>query len=44
MDLTSKSISLETQNSRLRQDKSQTIAQLDMLKTKVEVLEDSKNR
>ncbi|XP_021343088.1 TATA element modulatory factor-like isoform X10 [Mizuhopecten yessoensis] len=43
IDLTSNVTALESQNCRLRQEKSQHIAQLEMLKTRVEVLEDAKN-
>ncbi|XP_033753536.1 LOW QUALITY PROTEIN: TATA element modulatory factor-like [Pecten maximus] len=44
IDLTSNVTALESQNCRLRQEKSQHVAQLEMLKTRVEVLEDAKNR
>ncbi|XP_069125265.1 TATA element modulatory factor-like isoform X2 [Argopecten irradians] len=43
IDLTSNVTALESQNCRLRQEKSQHVAQLEMLKTRVEVLEDAKN-
>ena len=44
MDLTSKVVTMETQLSCLRQDKTQLTTQTDMLKTKLEVMEDSRNR
>lgn len=44
LDLGSKVTSLETQNSRLRQEKSQLTAQLEMLKTKVELSEETKQK
>ena len=40
----SKVTSLETQNARLRQEKVQLAAQLEMLKTKVELSEETKQR
>ncbi|KAK3092062.1 hypothetical protein FSP39_024833 [Pinctada imbricata] len=43
MELRSKVTSLETQISCLKQDKTQLTAELDLLKTKLEVLEDAKN-
>ena len=44
MDLSTQVATLESQNSRLRQDKAQLTAQLEMLKTKIQVLEDAKHR
>lgn len=44
MDLRSKVTSLETQISCLKQDKTQLTAETDLLKTKLGVLEDAKNR
>ena len=44
MDISTKITSLESQNSHLKQDKSQLTAQLELLKSKIEVLEDAKNR
>ncbi|KAL4239218.1 TATA element modulatory factor 1 [Mactra antiquata] len=42
IDLSSKVTSLETQNTRFRQERSQLNAELEMLKTKVELSEDAK--
>lgn len=44
MDFSTQVASLESQSSRLRQDKAQLTAQLEMLKTKIQVLEDAKHR
>lgn len=44
IDLSSKVTSLETQNTRLRQERSQQSAELEMLKTKVELSEDAKQK
>ena len=44
MDLNTQITSLESQNGHLRQDKSQLNAQLEILKSKLEVLEDAKHR
>ena len=44
MDLSTQVATLESQNSRLRQDKAQLTGQLEMLKTKIQVLEDAKHR
>ena len=44
LELGSKVTSLEAQNSRLRQEKSQLTAQLEMLKTKVELSEETKQK
>ena len=44
LDLGSKVTSLEAQNTRLRQEKSQLTAQLEMLKTKVELTEETKQK
>ena len=44
LELGSKVTSLEAQNSRLRQEKSQLTAQLERLKTKVELSEETKQK
>lgn len=44
LDLSSKLTSLETQNSRLRQEKSQISAQLEVLKNKIELSEENKEK
>ena len=44
IELGSKVSTLEAQNSRLRQEKSQMTAQLEMLKSKVEMAEDAKQQ
>ena len=44
IDLNSKVTSLETQNSRLRQEKSHSTAQLEVLKNKMEVSEETKEK
>lgn len=44
MDINTQVATLESQNSHLRQDKSQLNAQQEILKSKVQVLEDAKNR
>ena len=44
LELGSKVTSLEAQNSRLRQEKSHLTAQLEMLKTKVELSEETKQK
>jgi cell division protein FtsB len=44
MDVNTQITSLESQNGHLRQDKSQLNAQLEILKSKLEVLEDAKHR
>lgn len=44
MELSTQVASLESQSSHLRQDKAQLTAQLEMLKSKIQVLEDAKHR
>jgi cell division protein FtsB len=44
MDVNTQITSLESQNGYLRQDKSQLNAQLEIFKSKLEVLEDAKHR